>query len=66
MSLARRVEKAEAANGAQACPCRTPRRIEIVNRPRSDESRDAGSCTSCGSPRPVRIIEAVRPEGVSV
>lgn len=49
--------------GAQACPCRRPERIEIVEGPRGDGRADAGPCDLCGSPRAVRVIEAVKPEG---
>ena len=63
MNIKRRVDRAEATAGAKACPCRTSRRIEIVEGPSADGSRDSGPCGLCGSPRAVRVIEAVRPEG---
>ncbi len=62
MNLARRVERAEAATGANACPCRSPVRIEIVEGSKSDALEDAGPCGACGSPLPVRVIEAMGPE----
>jgi hypothetical protein len=63
VSVRRRIERAEAMTGAQACPCRRPERIEIVEGPRGDGRADAGPCDLCGSPRAVRVIEAVKPEG---
>jgi hypothetical protein len=62
VNIKRRIERAEETTGAGVCPCRRPARIEIVEAPKG-ERVDAGPCSLCGEALPVRVIEAVRPEG---
>lgn len=62
MNIKRRIEKTEETTGAGVCPCRQPARIETIEGPRGERVA-AGPCRLCGEALPVRVIEAVRPEG---
>jgi hypothetical protein len=62
MSLERRLERLELASGANACPCRAPKLIEIVDINGPDESAgESVGCERCGEALPVSQILALNP-----
>jgi hypothetical protein len=62
MNLDRRLEKLEQACGANVCPCRTPKLIQIMETNDSTENvMEWAGCGQCGEALPISQIVVLNP-----